>query len=272
MRMCQLLNKPYMLTGHNIGVFQDDADRKIAKVGLSGAKLIGLRDRGISEAEIAELGIRGEHVRSTCDDALLCHRLSIAEVKSYLADAGLDSEQPWVAVQFHHWGQAEGERKQIEQRYAEICDKIVAEHGLQVVLIAMTPSDVVPEERLLSLMKEPAVLAPYSPDYKVVRGIIADARMIFTMKHHPIVFAQGEGVPIVAVSLDDYYYHKNKGALDNTGHGDFLVSSEGYYTDLPEQLIHRAWNECEDIREQMLSWTSKMKKIELRDYEEALAK
>ena len=270
MRMCQLLNKPYMLTGHNIGVFQDDADRKVAKMGLSQARLVGLRDRGISEAEIAELGIRGAHVRSTCDDALLCHRLEGDEVKSYLTDAGLDADKPWVAVQFHHWGQKEGERERIEQRYAEICDKIVAEHGLQVVLIAMTPSDVIPEERLLALMKEPAILAPYSPDYKVVRGIIADARMIFTMKHHPIVFAQGEGVPIVGVSLDDYYYHKNKGALDNTGHGDFLVNSEGFYSDMAESLIQRALNEHAAISAQMLSWTKKMKQIELRDYKDVL--
>jgi polysaccharide pyruvyl transferase WcaK-like protein len=270
MRMCQLLNKPYMLTGHNIGVFQDDADRKIAKMGLSQARLVGLRDRGISEAEIAELGIRGAHVRSTCDDALLCHRLEEDEVKSYLTDAGLDADKPWVAVQFHHWGQKEGEREKIEKRYAEICDKIVAEHGLQVVLIAMTPSDVVPEERLLALMKEPAVLAPYSPDYKVVRGIIADARMIFTMKHHPIVFAQGEGVPIVGVSLDDYYYHKNKGALDNTGHGDYLVSAEGFYTDLPEQLISRVLQDRGKIRTEMLSWVETMKEIELRDYQDVI--
>ena len=270
MRMCQLLNKPYMLTGHNIGVFQDDADRKVAKMGLSQARLVGLRDRGISEAEIAELGIRGAHVRSTCDDALLCHRLEEDEVKSYLTDAGLDADKPWVAVQFHHWGQKEGERERIEQRYAEICDKIVAEHGLQVVLIAMTPSDVAPEKRLLALMKEPAILAPYSPDYKVVRGIIADARMIFTMKHHPIVFAQGEGVPIVGVSLDDYYYHKNKGALDNTGHGDFLVNSEGFYSDMAESLIQRALNEHDEISAQMLSWTKEMKQIELRDYKDVL--
>ena len=272
MRMCQLLNKPYMLTGHNIGVFQDDADRKIAKMGLSGASLIGLRDRGISEAEIAGLGITGPHVRSTCDDALLCDRLDSDGVKAYLNDSGMDSNKPWVAVQFHHWGQKEAEREQIERRYAEICDKIVAEHGLQVVLISMTPSDVVPEERLLALMKEPAILAPYSPDYKVVRGIIADARMIFTMKHHPIVFAQGEGVPIVGVSLDDYYYHKNKGALDNTGHGEFLVNAEGFYTDLPEQLIRRALISSSCISREMLAWVADMKGLELNDYQQVANK
>jgi polysaccharide pyruvyl transferase WcaK-like protein len=267
MRMCQLLNKPYMLTGHNIGVFQDEADRKVARMGLRGARLIGLRDRGISERELAEIGISGEHVRSTCDDALLCDRLDANGVKAYLADAGLDSEKQWVAVQFHYWGQAEEGREKIAKRYAEICDKIVTEHGFQVVLIAMTPSDVEPEERIASLMQESTVLAPYSPDYKVVRGIIADAEFVFTMKHHPIVFAQGEGVPIISVSLDDYYYLKNKGALDNTGHGDFLVNGEDFYTDLPEKLICRVLNDRSKIQGDMLTWVEAMKQIELRDYQ-----
>jgi polysaccharide pyruvyl transferase WcaK-like protein len=266
MRMCQLLNKPYMLTGHNIGVFQDEADRKLARLALSKARLVGLRDRGISERELAEIGISGEHVRSTCDDALLCDRLDANGVKAYLADAGLDSEKPWVAVQFHYWGQAEEGREKIAKRYAEICDKIVTEHGLQVVLIAMTPSDVAPEEKIVSLMKAPAVRAPYSPDYKVVRGIIADSEFVFTMKHHPIVFAQGEGVPIVSVSLDDYYYLKNKGALDNTGHGDFLANGDEFYTDLPEQLMSRALKDRSKIRADMLSWVEGMQEVELRDY------
>lgn len=272
MRMCQLLNKPYMLTGHNIGVFQDDADRKIAKMGLSQAMIIGLRDKGISEAELAEVGISGAHVRSTCDDALLCDRLPADEVKSYLAAAGADPARAWVAVQFHHWGQGEEEREKIEKRYAAVCDKLVAKHGLQVVFIAMTPSDVVPEGRVLALMKEEGILAPYSPDYKVVRGIIADSRMIFTMKHHPIVFAQGEGVPIVGVSLDDYYYHKNKGALENTGHGGYLVNSKDFYTDLPEKLIQQALDHRETIRQEMLAWTDQMRQIELKDYKEALTR
>jgi polysaccharide pyruvyl transferase WcaK-like protein len=270
MRMCQLLNKPYMLTGHNIGVFQDEADRKIARIGLRGARLIGLRDRGISERELAEIGIIGEHVRSTCDDALLCDRMDADGVKAYLSKAGLNAEKAWVAVQFHYWGQAEEGREEIEQRYAEICDKIVAEHGLQVVLIAMTPSDVEPEKKILSLMQAPAVFAPYSPDYKVVRGIIADAEFVFTMKHHPIVFAQGEGVPVVSVSLDDYYYHKNKGALDNTGHGDFLVNGDEFYSDLPEQLISRVIDQKNKIRNEMSAWCETMKEIELRDYRDAV--
>jgi hypothetical protein len=33
------------------------------------------------------------------------------------------------------------------------------------------------------------------------------------MKHHPIIFAFGESVPVLSMSLSEYYSHKNIGAL-----------------------------------------------------------
>lgn len=267
MRMCQLLNKPYMLTGHNIGVFQNNGDRKIARLGLAKARIIGLRDRGISEAELAEIGVAGQHVRSTCDDALLCERLEREAIVEYLKEAGVRVDKPWVAVQFHEWGQESGEQEKIRVRFAELCDHIVSKHNLQVVFIAMTPSDVEPEKKVLNLMKMQGRMAPYSPDYRVVRGIIAEAEFVFCMKHHPIVFAQGEGVPVVGVSLDEYYYHKNKGALDNTGHGDFLSHAKDFYESIPEQNIVRVIEKRQKIREEMLEWVKCMKAMELSDYE-----
>jgi len=263
LRMCQLLNKPYILTGHNIGVFQSGSDRRLARMALRQAKLIGLRDRGISERQISEIGIRGSHVQSTCDDALLCDRLDAEAVRNYLRQAGANPEKTWVAVQFHEWGQAPEEREKICQRFAAICDTIVAKYDLQVVFIAMTPSDVSPEAKVIAAMQQPATMAPYSPDYRVVRGIIADAEFVFTMKHHPIVFAQGEGVPIVGVSLDDYYYHKNKGALDNTGHGGYLTHGDEFYTNLPEEHIAAVIKDRSKISKEMLAWVDTMKEIKL---------
>jgi polysaccharide pyruvyl transferase WcaK-like protein len=268
MRICQMLNKPYILTGHNIGVFQDRADRRLAYKGLSGARLIELRDRGISEKELEGIGIAGEHVRSTCDDALLCDRAAQNVVKDAIKDAGLDPEKPWVAVQFHYWGQPMEDREKIAKRYAELCDHIVEQHGLQIALIAMTPSDVEPELAILELMEKKGALVPYSPDYRLVRGVIADAEFVFTMKHHPIVFAQGEGVPVVGVSLDDYYYHKNKGALDNTGDGGFLSHANEFYTETPERHISEVMGKRVEIRNRMLSWVNQMRANELSSYED----
>ena len=270
MRICQILDIPYILTGHNIGVFQDEADKKIANMGLVGANYIGLRDRGISEQELADIGIEGKHIESTADDALICSAMGINEVNKYLADIGVDVNKPWVAVNFHHWGQNEDDRKAIEERFSEICDQIVHGHNLQVVLIAMTPTDVEPERNISNIMEEKSFLAPYSPDYRIPRGIIAHSEFVLTFKHHPIVFAQGEGIPIVAIALDDYYYHKNKGALDNTGHGEYLVNSEDFNSNRPEFLVAQVLLKKSEISRQMTNWTGEMSELELKPYRNAL--
>lgn len=272
MQMCQILDVPYILTGHNIGVFQDNADRRVVKLGLRGATYIGLRDRGISESELAEIGIEGSHVESTCDDALFCQRLETSAVETYLADVGVSSDKPWVAVNFHHWGQSTDIRGSIEQRFAEICDCIVSEHGLQVVFIAMTPSDVDPELNVINRMKQKGTLAPYNPDYKVVRGIIADAQFVFTMKHHPIVFAQGEKVPVIAVALDDYYLHKNMGAMDNTGHSAYMVNSVEFDTDKPLKLIRQILKTRDELIKEIGDCIEKLKITELKTYSRILSK
>lgn len=266
MRMCQILEKPYFLTGHNIGVFQSETDRTIAAMGLSKALYIGLRDKGVSEADLAGIGIRGEHVVSTCDDALLCDRLSTNDVTSLMTKNGIDPSKPWVTVNFHHWGQKEEEQATVERRFAEVCDHLVSAHGLQVVMVAMTPSDIEAEAKILPRMTQRAVLLPYSPDYRVVRGVIADSALVFTMKHHPIVFAQGEGVPVVSVALDAYYLHKNKGALENTGDGMFSADRDVFFADQMLALFSSALSQRDTISRRMAAWTNCMRARQYEPY------
>ena len=66
----------------------------------------------------------------------------------------------------------------------------------------------------------------YDYDYRRMRRAIADATVVVTMKHHPIVFAVGEDVPVVALCLSQYYVHKNAGALGQYGIGDLYVDMD----------------------------------------------
>lgn len=270
MRCCQLLKKPYILTGHNIGVFQSNADRKIAHMGLKGAHYIGLRDQGVSESELCEIGIKGAHVESTCDDALTCDRIPKDDVYQLLQKTGLDTSKTWVAVNFHHHQLPTAELDKITKRFAQLCDHISEQFDLQVVVIAMTPSDVGPEALMIEQMHGSVFHLPYSPDFKVVRGVIAESAWVFTMKHHPIVFAQGECVPVIAIALDDYYYHKNLGALKNTSHSEYLISYEEFYGQKPEALMTRITEENESLRNETASWLSKMRAVELKPYKSAI--
>ncbi len=267
MRVCQILGIPYVLTGHNIGVFQDERDRRLAHWGLKGASYIGLRDKGISERELKEIGIHGERVESSCDDALLCPKPSADEVTEVIRGAGADPGKPWVAVNFHYWGQPEEEQSKNAARFAQICDELVGRFGLQVVFIAMTPTDVEPERAVKQAMVHTSFMIPYSPDYRVVRGVIAFSHLCFTMKHHPIVFAQGELIPVVCVALESYYEHKNRGALANTGDTEAMVTLADFHSDKVLEIIKNTMQDQDTSRARKEQYLKKMYALEKRIYE-----
>ncbi|WFB35674.1 polysaccharide pyruvyl transferase family protein [Kiritimatiellota bacterium B12222] len=270
MRLCQILDVPYMLTGHNIGVFQDKADRDLAYEGLRAAKYVGLRDRGISEAELNSIGIQGPHIVSTCDDALLCPRASSEEIEALIEQLGADPQQAWVAVNFHHWGQQESEKEKIETRFAALADHWATTYKLQVLFISMTPSDVQPNQAIVARMQTPAFLIPYSSDYRVVRGVIGDAQICFTMKHHPIVFAQGECVPVVSVALDEYYLHKNSGAMENSGHGKYVLDKETFFSSAAEAKFAEFYAHLAKISVEQRESLDAFKALELVPYKRIL--
>jgi len=267
MRLCKILDIPYFLTGHTIGVFQNKRDKHLAKIGLKHARYIGLRDHGISEKELKQIGINGNHIQSTCDDALLLsNKIERGELKNYVTDAGIDWDKPWAAVNFHHWGQKDDQIKKTQKRFAQLCDHIIKNHGLQILFVAMTPTDVEPEVNIKKQMRQRGINIPYNANYEVVRAIIAHANLVVTLKHHPIVFAQGEGVPVIAISFDDYYYHKNKGALDNTGHGRYIINKYDYFTNNIFKKINEVINSTSQIKNDMQCWLHKMMEIEYYPY------
>ncbi len=229
MNVCQVLGTPYMLTGQTIGVFGCKSDKRICRKGLKKACHIGLRDRGVSEEALKKIGIHGTHVVSGCDDALLGEKLSKESVCESLSGAGVSLTEPFVVINFHEWGQSEGEKAQILGRFGELCDH-VAGRGFRLVAIAMTPSDVESIRLLRGTIESDLHVLEYSPNYRFVRGAIALSSFVLTMKHHPVIFAQGEGVPVLAVALDDYYYHKNLGALRNLRQDKNLLSKENFYS------------------------------------------
>jgi polysaccharide pyruvyl transferase WcaK-like protein len=266
-RCAQLLGTPVLLTGHNIGVFRHVGDRILARLAFRGVKYIGLRDGDQSPAALKSVGIREEQIHADCDDALLFDPLPPAEVAERLRAQGVDPGKPWVAVNFHWWGQPENERARNETRFAEVCDYIASQHGLYPVFISMVPTDHPANLAVLSRMKQPAKVLDYAADHRYIRGVIAGARMVFTMKHHPIIFAQGECVPTVAVALDDYYTHKNKGALGNSGHARFVLERDAFFGPEVFTRIDEARTQDDQLRAELINYIAERKKEEFTPYQ-----
>lgn len=254
MRICYLIGTPVILTGQTIGVFKSKIDRKLAKLGLEHAELIYLRDNENSEEDVKSLGIKGDHVRSTFDDALFCEKANSSEIDDALLHSGIDIDQPFIAANYHYWGQSDDMKIKSTLRFAELCNLLIKLTDIQILFIPMHPSDESPEQSVINNIHQKANLLKYKYDYRIARGVIGRAKLMITMKHHPIIFSYGEGVPVISISLDDYYYRKNKGAMDLCGQTDYCMDIDTFMNKHAFTVLDNMINNITSNQTKITNW------------------
>lgn len=244
LRLCRRLDTPYLLTGQTIGLFENVADRWLARTGLVEALLIGLRDPGESAVELRQLGIDGEHVVSTYDDALFCDKSDEAALVTAFRQQGLPTDRPYLAINFHWWGMSPDTQTRSTERLGEVLKATQEKYDVALLLVPMVPSDMAAQRALAALMPESrCAIFDYAFQYPLVRAVIGRATALISFKHHPIVFALGESVPCLSLSLDKYYDRKNYGAMANFRQEDFCLHSEDFFGGRFEQMLDRLFAE-----------------------------
>jgi len=113
------------------------------------------------------------------------------------------------------------------RQIAGALDNIQSKHRLQIVFVPMHISDEQAIAEVVSLMQTPAIFPKHEVyDVDIIVGLIQNARLCLTMKHHPIIFAMAAGVPTVSMTFDEYYWHKNFGAHKIFGQEEYVISGE----------------------------------------------
>lgn len=225
-RLASVLGVPTILSGQTIGVFQDSVSRILARWGLKKAAMIYMRDPVDSPAALAKLGIPKERYRSTFDDALFIEAASASRVNEVLTAAGIDVGKPYIAVNVHYWGQSPCVSRVIMANIGRALDRIYKKSGHQIVFVPMVSSDETAIEEVKRATDMVGVMPKHAYRPDVVVGLVQRASICVTMKHHPIIFAMAAGVPTVSISFDDYYYHKNHGAMSIFNQERYLLRSD----------------------------------------------
>ena len=75
-------------------------------------------------------------------------------------------------------------------------------------------------------------------------GLIQNAALCVTMKHHPIIFAMAATVPTISMAFDDYYHHKNYGAMKIFHQEDYLIKCAPQ--ELAQQLYDKTRDACDN--------------------------
>jgi polysaccharide pyruvyl transferase WcaK-like protein len=234
-RLAHALGLPTIMSGQTVGVFKDKVSRSLAKWGLKKAELIYLRDHVDSPKDLAAIGIPSEKINATFDDALFFEAAPEEEVSALLNDCGVALDKPYLVVNAHYWGQQPEDSRVIMKTLAAVLDHIHDELGLQIVFVSMHKSDEAAIEEVMENMQKTCYFPAHEYDPASTVGVIQQARLCLTMKHHPIIFAMAAGIPTVSMSFDDYYWHKNLGAQKLFDQEDFVLICKP--EDLFEQIF-----------------------------------
>ncbi|MFE1645988.1 polysaccharide pyruvyl transferase family protein [Microbacterium sp. P01] len=203
--------RPVVVTGQTLGPRLTVADRDLLGALLRGARLVGVRERA-SERLALELGVERAALRAGLDDASFLGG-DDAEVRT----PG-PATTPFLLVSLSGY-LGDQDRGTAVTGIARALDDLAAETGLNVVFhphFGSLDADVLAGDEVLhadiaSAMRAPSTLrGPGTP--RSAAGLARGAAMLVTSRYHPSVFATPAGVPVAALTVDDYTAVKLGGA------------------------------------------------------------
>lgn len=218
------LGRPVVVSGQTLGPRLDAADRDLVGGLLRAARLVGVRE--LPSARLAaRLGVPSDRLAANRDDASF---LGLPD------DAAPDDATPAILVSLSvHLGGLR--RDEAVPRLAASLDALADRTGLPLAFHphfgsrdpGTTAGDEVLHEAIRGELRAASVaLQPGDP--RPAARLARGAAMLVTSRYHPAVFAAPAGVPIAALSADDYTAVKLRGATgwwDQDGVVDLAVAA-----------------------------------------------
>lgn len=213
LRIANFLNTDVILSGHNIGIWQNKYQKRIAKQ-LKKAKFIGLRDNNKSIKSLKEIGVYDEkRVIPLFDDALFCDDAALDELKKFFIINSLDINKKYILINAYFFKSTEKLVKQTLVKLSNIIENNFKTEDVEVILLSMHDSDLPALKFIQKTLKIKSLIFNHNNDFKIVISLIRNAHIVISMRHHPIIFAMSAGVPTLSIVFDDYFKHKNNGAM-----------------------------------------------------------
>lgn len=226
--IAERLDRPLVVSGQTFGPRLEGVDRELVGRLLRSARLVGVRERA-SERLASGLGVAPDRLAANRDDATF---LGLGDIP------GTDGAAPSILVSLSvHLGWLP--RDETITRLAASLDTLAGRTGLPLLFHphfgSLDPEVAAGDELLHDAIRDrlgapSAALQPGDP--RPAAQLARNAAMLVTSRYHPAVFAAPAGVPIAALSADDYTSVKLRGATgwwDQDGVIDLAVaaSAEG---------------------------------------------
>lgn len=208
---------PCVMFGQGIGPLRDPRLREIAARVLPKCALIALRESVTGAPLLEELGVPGDRVTVTGDDAIPLARAGAPET---LGDG--------LAVNHRLASYLETDDAETEVIRGAV-QHAAFERGVALIAIPVSEWDDDRPGTARITQGYPRVEHPDAPaappQWAIAR--LDRARLVVTSTYHLAVFALSRGVPAVCVASSDYYRHKFQGLANLFGPGCTVVDLDG---------------------------------------------
>ncbi|RXZ41636.1 polysaccharide pyruvyl transferase family protein [Agromyces binzhouensis] len=203
------LGRPLVVSGQTIGPWLDPADRDLVSGLLRSARLVGTREH--ASLRLAHgIGVPADRLAANRDDA------SFLGIDDPDADRGAHEPYVLVSLSIHLGGLP---RDEVIGGLAAALDRLADHSGTRVRFHphfgSLDPSidagDEVLHAAVRDAMRTPADLLQPG-DARSAARLARGAAMLVTSRYHPAVFAAPAGVPVAALSTDEYTDVKLRGA------------------------------------------------------------
>lgn len=256
----KLLGCKVMMYGCGIGpVIRPSNRRRTARVINRCVDIITLREPE-SREELKRLGVSGPEVILSADPALILSPSSDSETESAMISNGLSPGGRYIAFMLRDWPSFPEKAK----IFGMAADYAYEKYGLVPVFIPLERGKDEAASGLASgCMKKARPHIVNTPEKTgTLLGMLARMEVVVSMRLHGLIFAAGQGVPLVGVSYDT-----KVSSFLKYMEQDLCISIEDLNFEALTALIDKA---MEKDRDELRKAISKLREIEYRNRETAL--
>lgn len=189
-----------MMLGCGIGPVLKPFNRRLtARVLTRNVEVITLREQ-ISRNELERLGVTGPRILLSADPALILQPEDSEKVDSLLLKQGVPLGGQYIGIALREWP---GLLKKLPEIVAAV-EYAYREYGLTAVFIPVERrKDIQPGERAAALIGSPCHVLRETGSARLTIGLLARMQMVVAMRLHALIFASGQGLPMVGLPYTD---------------------------------------------------------------------
>jgi polysaccharide pyruvyl transferase CsaB len=189
-----------LMYGCGVGPVSKPFNRRLtAKILSNNVETITLREVA-SQAELDLLGVKGPNIFHSADPALILQPEINEKVDSIMLKQGVPPEGRYIGFALRDWPGFEDKLPAI----AQAVEYAYTAYGLTAVFVPVARrQDVRVGEKAAALANCPCHVLKETGSARLTIGLLSRMQMVVAMRLHALIFAAGQGLPMVALPYND---------------------------------------------------------------------